>query len=307
MEQGRRYGGKALAFVVGGLVVLSSILAVVMVNRDTAPPIEESVKRALATDVRADGVVAHSVVVTKATDSFVRGTLVDERDGIEKTFFAMRIGDVWRIVEVTTQAVSCERYARLGFPDDFIVDCRLSFADAVTVAEIDATISAELLAGATLQVIGFVDAVNAIDSETQAVVLTSGGVSQTVAVTGGAPGVGSLVVVTIDALALETMQSTGTQGGTTATTPVQTIPVTSVVTVGANDTELISTGVTTSLLPQEHEQNTTHTGSPAPVTGAGGTTVYKINAPNTAPPPSFFFSAFDVDQSFETVQIDGSF
>jgi hypothetical protein len=232
--------------------------------------------------------------------------LIDDRDGIEKTFYAIKIGDEWRIVDVTTSKVSCERFARLGFPGALISDCELSFSDAVTVAEIDATFAGFSLEGAELRVIGFVTDTKT-DASGTVVTIESGGATTVVTITNTPVTVGDLLVVTLADLAdakQKSNASTGTTGttGATGTTGVYTVVKTT--TIGSQDADL---GV-----PKEKPDNLPQEKKDKPpvvpvVTGERGTTVYKINAPKTAPPQSYFFSEDDVDASFENIQIDGSF
>ncbi|MEY2640813.1 MAG: hypothetical protein RL150_206 [Candidatus Parcubacteria bacterium] len=302
MAVGHQTIAKGLFAAVAALLIVAAVMGIRMLG-GTTPDASASIERALNTDERAGGVVARDIVFTKQTERYARGTLIDDRDGVTKTFYAMLVGDVWRIVDITTAPVSCERFARLGFPDDFIVDCVLSFKDAVTVAEIDATIGADLLAGVTLQVIGFVDEVTQTPEGTT-IVLSSGGASQTVTVADGNVGIGSLVVVTVEDLAAINQTVATTQTGSTASS----IPVSSVVVVGTQDTGLVTEETTATPLPQETGTGTTQSpSSSGPVTGAGSQTIYKINAPTVAPPPSYFFSEFDIDTSFENIRIDGSF
>jgi hypothetical protein len=295
---------KLVGGVLVGAVLVVLSLFFMFSGKETIPTIDAMV-RTLATDTRADGVLASNVVITKETEQFVRGTLVDERDGTTKTFFAMKVGDLWRIVDVTASAVSCERFARLGFPEDFIVDCVLSFSDAVTVAEIDATFDAGLLVGTRLQVIGFVTDVTT-EGDNSLVTVTSGGATDTFTVATGTVNTGDVVVITVEELAGINQGSVGSSPQTTST---QTRVVTQVVTVGDDDDELVTSNTVSTQLPQETVVST-NSGGPAnttPVTGVNGTTIYKINAPNTAPPRQQFFNVYDIDRSFEDIKIEGSF
>lgn len=293
---------KVIVLLVTVLLLTAIATAFLLLQSNTVTPVTpELLTRVLDTDSRAGGVVASNVIFTKQTERFVRGTLTDTRDGSVKTFYAMYVGDVWRIVEVTDTPVSCERFARLGFPDDFLTGCRLSFADAVTVAEIDATLDASLLAGAPLRVIGFVTDVQTTD-DTSVVTITSGDASETFTVSGSALTPGDVVVVTVGELQEPgTVSGAGTSSGTYTAVRVET--------VGSEDAELLTGTTPTGTLPQENQNTASETQpqSSGPVSGSNSTTIYKVQAPHVAPPPQYFFNVYDIDTSFMNVQIDGSF
>jgi len=272
----------------------------------------------LRTDERAHGIMPENAVITRSVRQFVRGTVTDARTGEVLTFYALQIGDVWRIVDVVTGPVSCERFARLSFPSDVISDCVLTFDDAVTVAEIDATIDQELLMGTPLRVIGFVDSIN---EETGEITLQSGGATMVVSVQVSATyGLlqGDLIVV--DVTELQNVSSgydgSGTQStvseeahistvGQTGTTQTLVGTATTVLIVGAQDTELHTGISTTTPLPQEN--NTTTATETTNMQEAQSGVIHKIYAPHTTAPPSYFFNAYDVDNSFVDVRIDGDF
>jgi len=288
------------------VLVCTSIGAAFFLFTDTPDPIptDEVITRALVTDERSSKVIPSAVRITKATERFARGTLVDETDGLTKNFFALRIGDVWRIVDVTNITISCERFARLGFPDDFIADCVLSFSDAVTVAEIDATLDAMLLSGSQLRVIGFVTEVSeGVDGSL--VTVSSGGETETFTIANANTSVGDVIVVTIEAIS---NPNQGNVSETNTATP-SGIVVTQTATVGSEDFDLVGS-TNSSQLPQETGTNTGTTDSSSNtinVSGSSKTTIYKINAPNAAPPKNYFLNAGDIDTSFEDIKIEGSF
>lgn len=289
--------------LVAVLVLTALVVGFLMLTRDELPAVTpELLTRVLETDSRAGGVVARDVTFTKQTERFVRGTLTDARDGSVQTFYAMYVGDTWRIVEVTNAPVSCERFARLGFPDDFLTGCQLSFADAVTVAEIDATLDAALLQGAPLQVIGFVTDVSD-DGEASLITVTSGGSTETFAVQGVTVALGDVVVVSVTEL--QEPHTTSSNTGATGTYTVSRVE-----TVGSEDTELVTGTTPVGQLPQETNTQGTQQGqgqSSGPVSGGTSGTIYKVQAPRVAPPPQYFFNVYDIDTSFTNVRIDGSF
>lgn len=281
-----------LTGVVAGLIIFA--------NRTNEAPAIEDITSALQTDARTNGLVPSNIVLTKQVGLFARGTVVDERDGQTKTFYALKIGEVWRIVDVVTGPVSCERFTRIGFPADFIADCQLSFADAVTVAEIDATIDATFLAAAPLKVIGIVEDVS---DEEGTITVSSGGEITTLPIQAGTDTTtvspGDTVVVTVEPI----------EAPNTIAAPNTSAPnagVTNVTTIGSEDDELIDPTTPQNDLPQEAPDDDTDDGDEEPLSG-GAEKVQKIAAPNTAPPNSYFTTANDDDTSFEEIQIEGSF
>lgn len=293
---------KFVPLLVAVLVLTAIVAAFLFVGRGEVDPVTpESITRVLNTDSRANGVMAVDVVFTKQTDRFVRGTLTDSRDGSVQQFYAMYVGDVWRIVEVTNAPISCERFARLGFPDDFLTGCVLSFADAVTVAEIDATLDASLLQGAPLRVIGFVTSVDDTDGAS-VLTIESGGVTETFTITDSTITPGDLVVVTVSSVQ-EPSTVTNSANANTGTYTASRVE-----TVGDEDDELVGDTPSSTTLPQETESAETSQGSSnGTVSGSNGTTIYKVQAPRVAPPPQYFFNVYDIDTSFTNVRIDGSF
>jgi hypothetical protein len=289
--------GKILVIVVALLLCGAIASAFFLMSKKKDVPLQDTIEQVLTRDDRAKGVIPTNVNITKESDRFARGTLVDDRDGVTKTFFSMKIGDVWRIVDVTTAPVSCERFARLGFPGAFISDCELSFSDAVTVAEIDATFAGFSLEGAQLSVIGFVTDVSS-GTTGSLVTIESGGSATVVTIPDTVVTVGDLVVITVADLA-DTKQKAATD---TAASGVYTVVKT--VTIGSEDNGLVDTKEKQNELPQEKKETKPETPK---VTGDSGATIYKINAPKTAPPQAYFLNEFDVNASFEDIQIDGSF
>lgn len=307
---------------VSSLLVFSVIIIVVILvgtgsfffinNSKKEVPVQESIENALATDSRAHGVKPSEVVINKREGQFARGVLVDLNDGKIKTFYVIQIGDLWRVADVTEGAVSCERFTRIGFPADFIPDCQLSFPDAVTVAEIDATIDKALLEGAPLQFIGLVTEITINDEEgTITLVISSGGEETTIQ--SNIENVqnidaGDIVVITAEVV-VEPNQDNDNNSSQQNGGGV-TISITNVTEVGDGDDEVTDPGNTNSL-PQENEDttNTQNNGGNNQENEVGGTggVILKINAPVTAPPAAQFFNAFDIDTSFEDISIEGSF
>lgn len=270
-------------------------------------PTEQLIKESLFTDERARGVNPENVITKKHVGQFARGTLTDLNDGLTKDFYAIQIGDLWRIVDVVSldEIVSCERFTRIGFPADFIADCQLSFPDAVTVAEIDATLDKVLLSEAPLQVIGLVQEINiSEDGESVDIKISSGGEDATVH--SNLSDVGNLEIgdtVVITARVIEEPNQTDNDGGNINSG--RSIVVISVTEIGGEDDEIISSKNSISPLKETNNATSTQKGSGDDKEDNGK--ILRINAPNTAPPKDFFLNVFDVDTSFEDISIEGSF
>ncbi|MDA8611494.1 hypothetical protein N9L18_01350 [Candidatus Pacebacteria bacterium] len=295
--------------IVVAVLVAGGISFFLLYEPEEKTPVEESIQDALSTDDRAKGVNPSRIVIVKHEGQFARGTVFDLNDQKKKTFYAIQIGDHWRIADVVEDSVSCERFTRIGFPADLIPDCQLSFPDAVTVAEIDATIDQEFLEEAPLQIIGLVQNITINEQEgTASIEIASGGVSTTVeSSSGNVSGIetGDTVVITAEVIVEPNQNNNDPEQGVGGTT----ISVSNVTQIGEEDDDIVL-AENTNPLPQEtggdEEDNDDGTSQNNPVNSGGGT-ILKINAPVTAPPVEQFFNAFDIDNSFEDIKIDGSF
>ncbi len=280
-----------IVFILSAILILTAIGGAILIfnNEDVEIVDIETIKNSLIIDDRAGGILPENISITISNDSFLRGRVVDSRDGIERDFYSMKIGDVWRIVEITNSVVSCERFARLGFPDAFISDCRLSFSDAVSVGEIDATLDDLFLSSVELKIIGVVESIENTENG-QIVTVSSGGSTTQISITDAKLNtqIGDLIVTTI------------------------TAPKEYVYTPQSNSTNVVfNTGEVTIVNEEDRDLNTedeeeTHEQVNVKV-NPNTNAVYKIDAPKTSAPPSYFFNVYDVDNSFVNVELDGSF
>jgi hypothetical protein len=70
------------------------------------------------------------------TDRFARAEIKDPQTGESKDTFLVLIKDEWKIVDITSEPVSCEKMEKIGFPAKMISDCLLDFPQAQTVADL---------------------------------------------------------------------------------------------------------------------------------------------------------------------------
>lgn len=280
-----------IVFILSAILILTAIGGAILIfnNEDVEIVDIETIKNSLIIDDRAGGILPENISISISNDSFLRGRVVDSRDGIERDFYSMKIGDVWRIVEITNSVVSCERFARLGFPDAFISDCRLSFSDAVSVDEIDATLDDLFLSSVELKIIGVVESIENTENG-QIVTVSSGGSTTQISITDAKLNtqIGDLIVTTI------------------------TAPKEYVYTPQSNSTNVVFNTEEVTIVNEEdrdlniEDEEETHEQVNVKV-NPNTNSVYKIDAPKTSAPPSYFFNAYDVDNSFVNVELDGSF
>lgn len=249
----------------------------------------DDAKKVLSLDERADGILAENVVVTHSADGFARGKLTDSNTGEEKDFYMIKIGDVWRVVDITDKPVSCERFARLGFPSVFIQDCQLTFSDAVTLSEIDATLE-DLFKSSnnfSLKIIATVETVQETENG-QLVTVNSGGELVEILISKNDPAVkeGDLLVTSITAPNSQSQNSDSTKVIYQSNNSMV---------VNEQDRDLFDNTTTT-----------TNTQAQTPDVPESNK-IYKINAPKTYAPPAYFPNIYDKDNSFLDVEINGDF
>ena len=279
------------------LVLILIIIFILNLSKDDEPvniTLEDATK-VISLDERSSLVSAENITITQSNENFVRGRLLDKSDGKEKDFYLIKIGDSWRVVEVTDQSVSCERFARLGFPNVFIQDCKLSFSDAVTLSEIDQTLADFFLSSENLnlKIVGVVENIEETENG-QIITMDSGGEKIQVQLSISTPKVqeGDLVVTSITPPNNYT-SNTNTQSTTIIYTSNNTVAI------NENDRDLfVDTTVNTN--NQNNNNQTYDTNNPS-------NKIYKINAPKTSAPPSYFFNVYDIDNSFLDVELEGSF
>lgn len=287
---------KVLIISVVALLLTAIFISVFMITNEDDQDLDQeqiNIEKSLAIDERAGGVIAEKVVVTNISQDFARGKLTDFSNGVEKDFYMIKIAGVWRVVEITSSPVSCERFARLGFPNVFIQDCRLSFSDAVTLAQIDETLVDLFLSSqnTNLRIIGTVEIV--IETENgQIITVNSGGESVQIQL-----GInerveqGDLVVTSITAPNQNNTSSTGTNS--------QTVYISNnTVVVNGPDKDLFLD------VTQNANVNTTVDNKS---TLDEKNKVFKIDAPKSSAPPSYFFNVTDLDNSYIDIELDGNF
>jgi hypothetical protein len=77
------------------------------------------------------------------TDRFARAEIKDPQTGESKDTFLVLIKDEWKIVDITSEPVSCEKMEKIGFPAKMISDCLLDFPQAQTVADLENDINGD--------------------------------------------------------------------------------------------------------------------------------------------------------------------
>ncbi len=291
--QGNKGIAKTLIIVVILLLITAIGLAFYFLNS----PEEQSeitisdIEKVFSLDERAGGISASNILITRSAGNFARGKLTDSNDGVEKDFYLIRIGEVWRVVDITNEPVSCERFARLGFPNVFIQDCQLTFSDAVTISEIDATLddffkSSENI---NLKIIATVESVEQ-NEDGQLVTIVSGDETIKIQLSNNDPAVeeGDLIVTTI------TPPNTKSTNKTTVV-----YQSSNPVVVNQQDKDLFEQITNTN-------NNAVNTNNPNTDNGDSNK-VYKINAPRTSAPPNYFFNEYDIDNSFLDIELNGNF
>jgi hypothetical protein len=291
--QGNKGIAKTLIIVVILLLITAIGLAFYFLNS----PEEQSeitisdIEKVFSLDERAGGISASNILITRSAGNFARGKLTDSNDGVEKDFYLIRIGEVWRVVDITNEPVSCERFARLGFPNVFIQDCQLTFSDAVTISEIDATLddffkSSENI---NLKIIATVESVEQ-NEDGQLVTIVSGDETIKIQLSNNDPAVeeGDLIVTTI------TPPNTKSTNKTTVV-----YQSSNPVVVNQQDKDLFEQVTDTN-----NNTNNTNISNPD---NNNSDKVYKINAPKTSAPPNYFFNEYDIDNSFLDIELNGNF
>lgn len=290
--QGNKGIAKTLIIIVSALLITAVGLAFYFLNS----PEEQNeinisdVEKVFSLDERAGGVSAQNILITRSAGNFARGTLTDSNDGLEKDFYLIRIGEVWRVVDITNQPVSCERFARLGFPNVFIQDCQLTFSDAVTISEIDATLDEFFKSSSNinLKIIATVESVEQ-NEDGQLVTIVSGDETIQIQLSNNDPAVeeGDLIVTTI------------TPPNTNSTNQNNTVyQSTNPVIVNQEDKDLFEENTTVGSTPVNNVSNPENTET---------NKVYKINAPKSSAPPSYFINEYDRDNSFVDIELNGNF
>lgn len=246
--------------------------------------VDDAVK-VISLDERAGGINAENLIITDSVPGFARGKLTDVLTGEEKDFYLIKIGDNWRVVEVSNQPVSCERFARLGFPNILIKDCKLTFSDAVTLSEIDATLDDffKNSSNFSLKIIATVESVEETE-DGQIVTIDSGGEIIEIILSNNDPAVevGDLIVTNITAPNSRSENNN--------------------VVYQTNNSVVVNESDRDLFVEQTNNQST--------ITSPINTTenkIFKINAPRTSAPPAYFKNIYDVDNSYVDVELDGSF
>lgn len=296
MMQDNRGVAKILIIISSVLFFSAIAIAIIIFNKEDKGDVNllQEINKSLSLDERAEGLIPENVIINNSTENFLRGTVVDQRDGLQKDFYAIKINDIWRIVEVSNTPVSCERFARLGFPSAFISDCRLSFSDAVTISEIDATLDNFFLESTELKIIGVVESVEYTEEGKVLTVTSYSGDSS---------------------IKINVESDFETQKGdliiTQITPPIQYNPnsQTNSETIYDSNNSIIANQEDRELL-EDVNQNTDQNGQQGEqsikidkVTNS----ILKIDAPKSSAPPSYFFNAYDRDNSFIDIELEGSF
>lgn len=288
--QGNRGIAKTLLISVVVILLTSIvILFLVLTSEDSVNEQSEKdeIQKSLIIDERSDGVVPENIIISRLAGNFARGKLTDANDGLEKDFYMIKIGEIWRVVEITSSPISCERFARLGFPNVFIQDCKLTFSDYVTLSEIDSTLEDFFLSSnnTNLKIIGIVDSIENTENG-QVVTISSGGESVQILLSLNDPIIseGDLLVTSI------------TPPNQNNSTNQNVVYVSSnTIVVNEQDKDLFV------------DPNPTPVDNPDVIVNPETNKIYKINAPKSAAPPSYFFNESDIDNSFVDVELDGNF
>lgn len=288
--QGNRGIAKILLISVT-IILLTSIviLFIIFTSEDSVDEQKEKdeIQKSLIIDERSEGVIPENIIIKQLSGNFARGKLTDANDGLEKDFYMIKIGEIWRVVEITSLPVSCERFARLGFPNVFIQDCKLTFSDHVTLSEIDSTLEDFFLSSnnTNLKIIGIVNLVE--DTENgQVVTIDSGGET-----------------IQIQLSLNDSKISEGDLLVTSITPPNQN---------NSNNQNVVYVASNTIVVNEQDkdlfvEPNPTQINNSELISNPETNKIYKINAPKSAAPPSYFFNENDIDNSYIDVELDGSF
>jgi hypothetical protein len=284
-----------LVIVVLSIFILAILLLISFFDSDKKQNqnIELSeVEKVLNLDERSNGIIFENARITNQSGNFIRGKLIDVQTRFEKDFYLIKIGEGWRVVEITSEPVSCERFARLGFPNTFITDCRLTFSDAVTLSEIDATLEDffKSSANTNLRIIAVVQSIENTENG-QIITLVSGEKIIQVQTLSSDPivSLNDLIVTNI------TPPNNNTSSANVSINPIYN--VSNVVVVNEQDKDLYNN---ISTIHNPINQN------PNPTTNTEQK-INKIDAPKTYAVPSYFFNVNDVDNSFVDIQLEGSF
>lgn len=282
-------------FLIGAVITLLAVVSAFLFfgkgnDKEDIEKQQEQIKKSLSIDERAYGVIPENVSFTIVAGNFARGKLTDGSDGLEKDFFMIKIGDLWRVVEISNKPVSCERFARLGFPNVFIQDCKLSFSDAVTLSEIDSTLAEFFLSAnnTNLKIIGIVDSIENTE-DGQLITVSSGGETVQIKLSINEPKLaeGDLIVTSIT----PPNKNSSIDDEKEDNVYIAVNPVV----VNEQDRDLFIDN------PVVENNNSTST------INNPGNKLHKIDAPKSSAPPSYFFNVNDVDNSFVDIELDGSF
>lgn len=282
-------------FLIGAVITLLAVVSAFLFfgkgnDKEDIEKQQEQIKKSLSIDERAYGVIPENVSFTIVAGNFARGKLTDGSDGLEKDFFMIKIGDLWRVVEISNKPVSCERFARLGFPNVFIQDCKLSFSDAVTLSEIDSTLAEFFLSAnnTNLKIIGIVDSIENTE-DGQLITVSSGGETVQIKLSINEPKLaeGDLIVTSIT----PPNKNSSIDDEKEDNVYIAVNPVV----VNELDRDLFIDN------PVVENNNSTST------INNPGNKLHKIDAPKSSAPPSYFFNVNDVDNSFVDIELDGSF
>jgi len=296
--QENRVTAKILVISVVVLLLSAISISFLIMNKDDEVDKDKEladIERSLSIDERAAGIYAENISLSNLSGNFARGRLFDTGDGQEKDFYMIKIADVWRVVDITSSPVSCERFARLGFPNVFIQDCKLSFSDAVTLSQIDATLADFFLSAenVNLKIIGTVEFVEETENG-QIVTLNSGGeiVQIQFGIDDDKINQGDLIVTNITP---PNQNSTTNTSNTTSNQVVYT--PTNTVVVNDPDKDLFE--------DQDNQTNVSEEDNNSTVEDKNK--INKISAPKSSAPPSYFFNVNDVDNSFVDIELNGNF
>lgn len=292
MQQNR--GMAKVLIILVSIIFLTAVgLAILFFNspEDVSEINLADAQRIISIDERAGGISADNVSITRTSGYFARGKLTDSSTGVEKDFYLIKIGEVWRVVEITDKPVSCERFARLGFPNVFIPDCELSFSDAVTLSEIDATLEDffKSSVNTNLKIIATVESIEETENG-QLVTLLSGETTIQITLSNDDPSLreGDLIVTTIT--------PPNNQGSSSSTQQNVVYTVSNPVVVNQDDRDLFAENpIETPII------------NPNITPPSNTDKIYKIDAPKTSAPPAYFFNVYDIDNSFVDVELDGNF
>lgn len=284
-------GSAKIILIITSVLLLTSIsLFFILYNNENVDVENEKsdITKSLSLDERANGLIPENIIFTSIIDNHARGKVTDGRDGIERDFYAIKINNVWRIVEITNLPISCERFARLGFASSMISDCKLTFSDAVSVSEIDATLDELFIQSAELKVIGLVENIESSENGIIATIVSEDGSSIKIIIPeNSSTEEGDLIVTTITAPKEYYYDSVKKED----------------VVFQSNNTTVVNQEDKDLFLDN---QSTNNNDSNIKINKETNS-ILKVDAPKSSAPPSYFFNVYDQDNSFVNVEIEGSF